>query len=306
MLVPNWILGGILAVTLGWSSGLAVRAEPSVPPGAAVFPANPLQGVDVPVRDAFVVDISLAPSLGTTRPVQRPEGSDWMAAVPPLRPQSREDLIPVARWDGQGGTPQWSRATISAINSQRHDLSDLVPADIQHWCPAYASNPEQLRDAFWVGVISALVRHESRYDPRAIGGGGLYHGLLQILPATARHYECSATSGQALLNPEENLACGVRIMSRTILRDGVIAQYDGRWRGIAADWGPMSNSDKRAEMAEWTRSQRYCTLSTDVRIAARPPARPWDPIVEDDPARLPDAIELAMLSTDVRNLRAIP
>jgi hypothetical protein len=212
---------------------------------------------------------------------------------------ARDDLIPVALWDRHGGNALWSRATLAAINSHNHDLSDIVPRDIATWCPAYPRNPERLRDAFWVGVISALVRHESRFDPRAVGGGGLYHGLLQILPATARHYGCDAASGQALLDPAGNLACGARIIAETVRRDGAIALHDGRWLGIASDWGPMTNSDKRAEMAGWTREQTYCTLPTGVTVAPRPPARPW-------PAPIPDAVRVAMLSIDPRALSQIP
>jgi hypothetical protein len=306
MLVPNRILGGILATTLGMLPGLAVLAESSVPPGDSVTMTIPATADLASLRTAApLVSSASAPEL-SLRPVHRPASLAISMTAPALRPMARDDVIPVARWDGNGGTPLWSRATLRAINGQRHDLSDIVPRDIAEWCPAYTDNPERLRDAFWVGVISALVRYESRFDPHVVGGGGLYHGLLQILPSTARHFGCSATTGQALSDPEENLACGVRIMSATVRRDEAVAFYDGRWRGIAADWGPMTNSDMRNEMIAWTREQTYCTRPTGVTLSPRPPARPWTLMTLHEEAPVTEAIQLAMLSTEIRDLRAIP
>jgi hypothetical protein len=61
-------------------------------------------------------------------------------------------------------------------------------------------------------------------------------------------------------------------MNVTVARDNAIAVRDSRWRGVAADWGPMSNRNKIPEMAAWTRSQSYCVASTTVRPRARPNA----------------------------------
>lgn len=155
--------------------------------------------------------------------------------------------------------------------------------------------------------MSALARHESTHNPAAVGGGGLYYGLLQIYPATARGHGCAATTGQALTDPAANLTCAVRIMARTVARDGAVAVHDGRWRGVAADWGPMTVRAKREEMAEWTRSQDYCAVQMAVTTALRPPSRPWTlPATVAQTVPDMDAIELATLATEIRELRAIP
>ena len=70
-----------------------------------------------------------------------------------------------------------------------------------------------MRRAFWVGMMSALSKHESTYNTRAVGGGDLWYGLLQIYPDTARRYGCRARKGEALNNPVENLSCAARIMA---------------------------------------------------------------------------------------------
>ena len=49
-----------------------------------------------------------------------------------------------------------------------------------------------------------------------------------ISPATARSYGCEATSAEALNDGEANIACAIRIMSRTVTRDGVVI-----WTGSA-------------------------------------------------------------------------
>ena len=214
-----------------------------------------------------------AARLTSFRPVARP---DYMIrypvtvikGAPGVRPQVRPNFVPQTRWGKTSTASAWARATMSAVAAQ--GLDSVVPRDIESWCPAYADNSPTLRRAFWVGMMSALSKHESTHNPQAVGGGGLWYGLLQILPATARGYGCRATTGEGLKNPIDNLSCAARIMGRTVKRDRAVALHDGRWRGVAADWGPMSNRAKIAEMSAWTRAQDYCV----VRELPRPVLRP--------------------------------
>ena len=147
-------------------------------------------------------------------------------------------------------------------------MVDTVPADIAQWCPAYPTADDAARRAFWVGFMSALSKYESTYKSRAVGGGGRWFGLLQILPATARGYKCNVGTGEALRNGAANLSCAARIMAVTVPRDGVI--YGRGGRGVAADWGPMRSAAKREAMAGWLRRQNYCKPIG----ASRPKARP--------------------------------
>ncbi len=187
-----------------------------------------------------------------------------------VRPVQRASYLPRAKWDFRAEGHLWTRATLSALNGHGKPLIDLVPEDIQTWCPAYASNGPEKRAAFWNGLISALVKHESTFRPRAVGGGGRWFGLTQILPGTARGYKCRVGTGAALKHGPSNLSCAVRIMATTVTRDGVVALKNGRLAGIAADWGPMTKRAKRAEMARYTRDQKYCRLLSAVRPIERP------------------------------------
>lgn len=221
---------------------------------------------------AAIFTLLLATGANAT-PVQAPD-NPVIAASPQavsvsVRPKARRPLvIPTARWDRNGGEKSWTVASLGALRGHASSLPDIVPRDIAAWCPAYSTGTREQREAFWVGLTSALVKHESTYRPHAVGGGGLWYGLTQILPSTARLYNCKATTGEALKDPEDNLSCAFRIMARTVARDGVVSQG---MRGVAADWGPFHSRSKREDMAAWTRSQSYCTaLGRSLRPVARP------------------------------------
>jgi hypothetical protein len=166
--------------------------------------------------------------------------------------------VPVARWDFRPEGRQWTEASVEALASYGRPLVNIVPRDIDTWCPGYETASEGERKAFWVGLLSSLAKHESTWRPEAAGGGGQWFGLLQISPATARHYGCEARTGEALKDGAANLACAIRIMSVTVPRDGVVAANGG---GIAADWGPFHQAAKREEMRAWVSKQPYCAPS---------------------------------------------
>lgn len=188
-------------------------------------------------------------------------------AVLPHSPPVRDGNIPRTRWEHRSDAPLLTRSALSALKAHGAPLIRAVPRDISAWCPGYANGNEARRRAFWVGFLSALAKHESTYDPKAIGGGGRWHGLLQILPSTARGYKCRAGSGEALRHGPDNLSCAIRIMAHTVPRDGVVSE--GR-RGVAADWGPLTNASKRAEMQRWLKAQSYCKPLSSVRPRSRP------------------------------------
>ncbi len=178
------------------------------------------------------------------------------------------DPIPTARWDHREESDEWSRAAIAALKDHGEDLVEETPRDIGAWCPGYATADDVQRRAFWVGFLSALAKFESTWKPQAVGGGGQWYGLLQILPATAREYGCRARTGNALLDGASNLSCAIRIMADTVPRDGAISG-DGS-EGVSADWGPLKSPAKRADMRAWLLSQDYCRMNDSPRPRPRP------------------------------------
>ncbi len=166
-----------------------------------------------------------------------------------------EPVMPVMRWDFRSEGDDWTAATLAALKTTGTPLLSEVPRDIMEWCPGYVTADANGRAAFWSGVLSALAKHESTWNPAASGGGGQWIGLTQIAPATARAYGCNAKTTAALKDGSANLQCAVRIAARTVPRDGYVAS--GR-EGLAADWAPFLNAAKRADMVNWTRRQSYC------------------------------------------------
>lgn len=179
--------------------------------------------------------------------------------------------VPAARWDHRPEAGAWTRATLAAIRGRGDRLVQTEPADIATFCPAYPEAEDADRRAFWVGLFSALAKHESTWNPRAAGEGGKYRGLMQIAPGTARAYGCDAG---ALYDGASNLSCAVKIASRQVARTGLVAGGPGAWGGLAADWGPMRNLSKLADIAAWTRDQDYCKLGSPKDVAPKPYGSP--------------------------------
>ena len=197
-------------------------------------------------------------------------GSAPVASVrPPARPFVRTaTVLPDLRWDHVDGSERWTRAAMRALDQHGDDLVDTDPQDIGAWCPAYRDADEWDRKAFWAGLLSAMAKHESTYRPRAVGGDGLWYGLVQILPATARSYGCRAQTGEALKDGALNMSCAVRILNHTVPRDNVVSKG---MRGVAADWGPFHSPAKREDMRDWIVDQPFCN---GVHASIRPLARP--------------------------------
>ena len=172
-----------------------------------------------------------------------------------LETDTAAEAPPVMRWDHTPYAPVWTASAMNALTTHGAVLPAMVPADVETWCPGYPTASLEERRAFWAGFLSSLAKYESTWRPDASGGGGRWLGLLQIAPATARSYGCKADEAAELKDGALNLSCAVRIMSRTVARDGVISQG---MRGVAADWGPFHSASKRQDMAAWTRSQSYC------------------------------------------------
>lgn len=180
----------------------------------------------------------------------------------PATPEPREDAqqlalaqTPPMRWGERQGGDQWTQATLSALDREGVTILSQVPQDINAFCPNYAHLNPTGRKAFWAGLLSAVAKHESTYNPAASGGGGKWLGLMQIAPATWRNYDCNGN----IKNGGDNMACAVKIMSRQVARDNAVAHDGSGWRGVARDWAPLRNSLKRADIAAWTSSQSYCS-----------------------------------------------
>jgi Transglycosylase SLT domain len=214
-------------------------------------------GVSHGIRAVFILGLFSAVVLAGCVPSTGSSGPDV----------ARDSSLPM-RWDHRPEAAEWTSATLIAVSTKDPVLAATVPADIAAWCPAYPKAGIAERRAFWAGLLSAMAKYESSWNPLAAGGGGRWIGLMQISPRTAANYGCSATSSSALKDGAANLACAVEIMADQVGRDGVVA--GGGNRGVGRDWMPLRDGEKRAEMSAWTRAQPYCAGGMAADAAPRP------------------------------------
>lgn len=166
----------------------------------------------------------------------------------------------VARWDHRPEASLWTAAKIDALEHEGAALVATVPHDIETFCPGYEAADEAGRKAFWVALFSGLAGYESTWRPEAAGAGGRYRGLLQIWPTSARFHGCDIAHPNDLYDGAKNLRCASVIASKAVARDQVVAGRPGAWGGVAADWPPLRDARKRADISAYTRSIAACQI----------------------------------------------
>jgi hypothetical protein len=166
------------------------------------------------------------------------------------------NALPAMRWDSAAKAAEWTAQALAQVAEHDAELTNLVPKDIEVYCPGYAQASTEDRRAFWVAIISATAKYESGFNAKALGLNGRYVGLMQISLATAHHSGCDATTTAGLKDGKANLSCAIDIVAPRVATDGMVAG-DGN-KGIARDWGPWAKARTRASIAKWTRAQDYC------------------------------------------------
>jgi soluble lytic murein transglycosylase-like protein len=109
------------------------------------------------------------------------------------------------------------------------------------------------------GLIRAVIRAESGFDPRAVSDRGA-QGLMQLMPETA-----SILGVRDSFNPRENINAGVRHLRGLIERFGnnvrlAIAAYNAGERAVAAYGGIPPYPETREYV---TRVLRFYSASTE-------------------------------------------
>lgn len=167
------------------------------------------------------------------------------------------DDMPVMRWDFRPESDVWTTAAIAALKEDGQGVLAMDLRDADTWCPAYNDADIDQRAQFWSGLLSALAKHESTWNPKAAGGGGRWLGLTQIAPMSANFYGCGLSRSELFVG-RKNLACAVKIMEARVPAGGVVTSTGSPWKGMSRDWAPFRKAGKRADMAAWTSRQAYC------------------------------------------------
>jgi uncharacterized protein YraI len=171
-------------------------------------------------------------------------------------------------WDGKhADASRWSQYTADAIAQYGSAMRTKRPSDVASFCPNYANLDEKGRTQFWVGLVAAIARYESNYNPNtryqenfkdSSGTAVVSRGLLQLSAESARNYGCSVSSGAALHDAKVNLTCGVRIINHWLAQDGVISAQTSDWRGAARYWAVLRKSSTLGPIRAMTRGLSVC------------------------------------------------
>jgi hypothetical protein len=173
----------------------------------------------------------------TLPPQPQPHPAGPVTKVAPPTP------IDVKRVELGGPTwnPDWDRVVERAL--PRALLSAQVPRDVRLYCPRFYQMGETDKRAFWAYFFQALAGAEAGLDPKtnvrhtepevavpdAVTGQLVRsEGLLQLTYEDATRYGCnfdwqadrhlSARNGaKTILQPDNNLLCGVRILTNQII-----------------------------------------------------------------------------------------
>lgn len=149
----------------------------------------------------------------------------------------------------------WTEVVKSAVAATA--LTESIPADISTFCPAYEQDSSADRTHFWVGLIAAIAYAETagRFNPGDSFTESFHEhgpqsplvvsrGLLQLsFPGDRDHYRCEIPDADSLYDPSVNLACGVKILAKLVMRDQRLAgQVGPAWQGGAAYWSTLRST----------------------------------------------------------------
>ena len=153
-------------------------------------------------------------------------------APPPMSParEALQAFLEVSRQGGQNTvTDQSAVATEQAPPAPSQAGDPAVPGSIDG-----IIQKASRRYAVDAGLIKAVVKAESNFNPKAVSSAGA-QGLMQLMPATAR--QLGVTNA---FDPEQNVMAGSRFLKELLER------YDGNLDAALAayNWGP-GNVDRK-------------------------------------------------------------
>jgi len=159
-------------------------------------------------------------------------------------------------------------------------------------------------------LVLALIRQESLFEPEATSSAGA-RGLMQLLPATARHLartDGSPPAELALEDVETNIDLGTRLLARLLRQFGgslvkALAAYNGGEEAVAK-WErryPGREADEFVELISFRETRDYVKAvlrnyrayrylyaapTPATTSAGSPPKAPFDMMAMTSPARV--------------------
>lgn len=173
----------------------------------------------------------------------------------------------IALWDTTPHGWQWTNYVADALDNSGQPLLRTIPRDHHHFCPTFPSNHWK-RKQFWIFLISCIAYFETGFHwlekfqepPPPLGPGTVSAGLLQLSVGDDAHYHCPFhwKTANDVCNPQQNLTCGVLILQRWVVQDGVISERTAHhhWRGGARYWSTLRAHNHRHTLET---AERWCS-----------------------------------------------
>ena len=172
-----------------------------------------------------------------------------------------------AAWGNRKRGKAWSAETLRLIESAK--LFNVVPTDIDSFCPNYRNADQKTRSAFWLMLISAMAKKESGLDTAALYVEPFMNrdseyvvgrGLLQVAMDDKEANGCRIRDTLDLFHAKVNLACGIHILNKLVRKDLRIGSYRGEknGRGIARYWSVLRFSNPAQRWIRRTTKNAAC------------------------------------------------
>ncbi|MGA9585413.1 MAG: hypothetical protein WBQ95_08810 [Terracidiphilus sp.] len=186
-----------------------------------------------------------------------------IAPPPMLKPAPSTPIAEqkAALGDDETWRPQWDAAIEKALPADL--LAPKMASDVKQFCPRFSSMNDVDRRQFWAYFFQALsgaeaglkatsnVRHS---DPQVAVVDGVSHrmvrseGLLQLTYEDAKRYGCDFDwnadrhltehdPGKTILQPENNLLCGVNILeNQLVVQNRPLLTRSSYWSTLRPGW----------------------------------------------------------------------
>ena len=198
-----------------------------------------------------------------------------MKPAPPTPIAVKKVELGETTWD-----PTWDKIVEEAIPASM--LSPRVPHDVRRFCPRFYVMAPADKRAFWAYFFQALAGAEAGLDPttrvrhtepevavrdKVTGRAVRSQGLLQLTYEDQKRYGCDFDweadrkltpddPEKTILQPKNNLECGVKILTRQIIdMHKPLLSRSGYWSTL--HWG---TSDYRMFAKQMTNPPAACGL----------------------------------------------
>lgn len=181
--------------------------------------------------------------------------------------------VEIAQTKRHSWQESWTQVLSEEMNKEEYKSfmsMEVDSADLKELeCEGFNRETDlEKRKDFWIVFLSALVRAESAFNPKAgaiapKGGHGNY-GLLQFSKRTARE-QCGLNTMESIRDPLLHLPCGLKLLSWQMhgapskngkfLRSDLKNQLFGKYIFL---WGPLRQNDKRGRklLVDWFKKHR--------------------------------------------------